>query len=94
LGLSEANDAKASINSWPRMKSGMRKVTFHFLLPVADAICFWNGSYVLIPANTCPHQMRIRNENFFATEESAYAIGGDDVAVRLARGWGRQIRRR
>jgi hypothetical protein len=94
LDPSEANDAKDSINSWPRMKSGVTKVIFHFLLPGADEICFLCGPYVLIPSNTCPHQMRNRNENFFATEKSAYATGGDDVAVRHARGWGRQIRRR
>jgi hypothetical protein len=99
FGRSEANDAKDSINSLPTVKAGLRKVTFHFprqhfLRPVANEICFLSGPYVLIAANTCPHQMIIRNENFFATEKSAYAAGGDGVAVRHARGWGRQIRRR
>src|SRR5260370_30631097 len=99
LGPSEANDAKDSINSLPTVKAGLRKVTFHFLRqhflrPVANEICFLSGLYVVIPANTCPHQMRIRNENSLATEESAYATSGDGVAVRHARGWGRQIRRR
>src|SRR5260370_41145372 len=99
LGPSEANDARDSINSLPRVRAGLRKVTCHFLRqhflrPVANEICFLSGPYVLIPANTCPHQMRIRNENFFATEKSAYATGGDGVAVRPARDWGRQIRRR